>query len=310
MNFPDIEVEKVKLEDEIINKNNVELFLLREDKIHPEISGNKWRKLKYNVLAAKAKKLNSILTFGGAYSNHIAATAAAGREFGINTIGIIRGEEPKELNPTLKKAQDDGMLLHFISRELYKEKETEEFKAYLQHRFDGFHMVPEGGANYYGVNGCMEILSNSEHQFDIVALACGTGSTLAGVTLTLEEHQRVIGFPALKGGDFLMEDIRRLIYSVLINEEDTSESMEQVELKTDYHFGGYAKINDDLVDFMNWFKSEHGIQLDGIYTGKMMFGMYDLIKKGAFKKGTKILTIHTGGLQGNAGLMQRYGVKL
>ena len=309
MEFPEKKVDLIEIVDEVTVENKVQLFVLREDQLHPEISGNKWRKLKYNVLSAIQKKADSILTFGGAYSNHIAATAAAGRTFGLHTIGIIRGEEMPELNPTLKKAQEDGMKLHFVSRELYAIKDTEEFKAYLYNHYQNFHKVPEGGSNYYGINGCMEITNSIDLDFDYIACACGTGATLAGIALTLDSHQKAIGFPALKGGEGLVSTIEGMIDKVVMDKEYASEVMESVELVLDYHFGGYARIKPELVEFVNSFHQKHGIPLDGVYTGKMMFGLYEKIKSGQFEKGSRIIAVHTGGLQGNKGLEERYGVK-
>lgn len=280
--------------------NGVEIFLKREDLLHPEISGNKFRKLKYNFLSAREKNFSQILTFGGAYSNHIAATAAAGKLFGIKTIGVIRGEElgtnvVKTLaeNPTLAAAATAGMELEFLPRKLYREKSSAEVQNLLEAKFGSFYLVPEGGTNDLAVKGCEEILSEAEKEtFDVVCCAVGTGGTVSGVINSSAENQAVLGFPALKG-EFLEQEIRR--YSAKKN----------WELITKFHFGGYAKVNRELIAFINSFKEDFGIQLDPVYTGKMMFGIFELAEKGYFQQNTRILAIHTGGLQGVEGMNRR-----
>lgn len=280
----------------IKNDQNIQLFIKREDLIHPFISGNKYRKLKYNLFEAKRLKKDTVLTFGGAFSNHIAATAYAGKVSGFNTIGVIRGEElgsKIDTNPTLRFAKENGMKFYFVSREYYREKDSEGFQNDLKNQFgDLFYLIPEGGTNDLAVKGCEEILNEGDKQFDIICNCVGTGGTISGLINASEKHQKIMGFPALKG-DFLNNEIRKFAKT------------ENWGLVNDYHFGGYAKINDELVTFINDFKLEYDIQLDPIYTGKMLFGIFDLIKKGAFKPNTKILTIHSGGLQGISGMNQR-----
>ncbi len=280
-----------------IKDKEISLFIKREDELHPFISGNKYRKLKYNLMEASNQKQHMLLTFGGAYSNHIAATAAAGFKHNFKTIGIIRGDElatnlDKTLkeNPTLKFASEHNMKFHFVSRSDYRNKTTPEFIANLKEKFGNFYLVPEGGTNNFAVKGCEEILSDSDEQYHIICCAIGTGGTISGLINSSKKHQKIIGFPALKG-DFLQKEIERY---VLINDNWS--------LNTAYHFGGYAKISEELITFINKFKSETQIPLDPIYTGKMLFGIVDLIKKDYFKKGTKILAIHTGGLQGIEGM--------
>jgi 1-aminocyclopropane-1-carboxylate deaminase len=276
----------------LIDNNGIQLYIKREDKIHPFISGNKYRKLKYNIIEAQNQKHNTLLTFGGAYSNHIAAVASAGKEFGFKTIGVIRGEELANKiseNPTLSFAQECGMQFKFISRESYRDKTSIAFMSSLKNEFGGFYLIPEGGTNELAVKGCEDILTDKDETFDIICCAVGTGGTISGLINASKPHQKILGFPALKG-DFLQKEIGKF----------TAKS--NWELITDYHFGGYAKINSELVEFINRFKQEYKIQLDPIYTAKMMFGIFDLIDKGFFKKGTKILAIHTGGLQGIDGM--------
>ena len=286
-----------KLQDSInqqINLQNkaVELFIKREDKIHSFVSGNKYRKLKYNLLEAKKQKQNTLLTFGGAFSNHIAAVASAGKIHGLKTIGVIRGEELEQKlssNSTLSYAKSCGMQFKFVSREIYRKKTTEAFLKLLKAQFGDFYLIPEGGTNNLAVKGCEEILTGEDFKFDYICCAVGTGGTISGIINCSKPSQQVLGFPALKGG-FLQEDISKFArqnnWSVI----------------ADYHFGGYAKINEALIMFINQFKLKYNIALDPVYTGKMIFGILDLIKKSYFPNGSKILAIHTGGLQGIKGM--------
>lgn len=274
---------------------NVELFMKREDKIHAFVSGNKYRKLKYNLLDAQARRFKTLLTFGGAYSNHIAAVAATGFALGFDTIGVIRGEELEseiQRNPTLSFAQQNGMQFKFVSREAYRLKTSEEFKQELNNEFGDFYMIPEGGTNDLAVKGCEEILSDENNGYDYICCAVGTGGTISGLINCSKLSQQVLGFPALKG-DFLRQDISKFVKQT------------NWKLITDYHFGGYAKMNKELVTFINQFKMNYNIPLDPVYTGKMMFGIFDLIHRGYFLKGSRILAIHTGGLQGIEGMNTR-----
>lgn len=274
------------------SKYNIQLFIKREDLIHPLISGNKYRKLKYNLLEAERQKQKTILTFGGAFSNHIAAVAAAGKEFGFKTVGVIRGDELEEkidINPTLKFAKGCGMHFKFVSREVYRNKSSEAFLEALKNEFSDCYVLPEGGTNALAIKGCEEILTTEDIGFDYVCCSVGTGGTMAGLINCSKPGQQILGFSALKG-DFLKEDIGKFVHK------------KNWELITDYHFGGYAKINRALISFINEFKKVHNIPLDPIYTGKMMFGIFDLIQNGYFPQESKILAIHTGGLQGIEGM--------
>jgi 1-aminocyclopropane-1-carboxylate deaminase len=291
---------KFKLENSInqevkLPDKDLKLFVKREDEIHPFVSGNKYRKLKYNVFEAEKSGHKTLLTFGGAFSNHIAAVASIGNGLGFNTIGIIRGEELESKissNATLKFAQQNGMQFKFVSRDVYRNKTSEVFLNALKEEFGNFYLVPEGGTNTLAVKGCEEILNDDDASFDYICCAVGTGGTISGIINCSKPSQQVLGFPALKG-DFLKQDISKFA------------TQTNWELISDYHFGGYAKINEDLVTFINQFKLEHGIPLDPVYTGKMMFGVFDLISKNYFPKGSKILVIHTGGLQGIVGMNLR-----
>ncbi|RCW94139.1 1-aminocyclopropane-1-carboxylate deaminase/D-cysteine desulfhydrase [Winogradskyella arenosi] len=275
-----------------LKHSSIELVIKREDLIHPFISGNKFRKLKYNLEALKATGATAMLTFGGAFSNHIAAVAYAGKTYGVKTIGIIRGEElatKRKLNATLEFAQSCGMQLKYVTREVYKNKMNPEFLQELEQEFKGVYILPEGGTNSLAVKGCEEILTPEDAQFDYICSAVGTGGTIAGLINASQKHQKILGFPALKG-DFLQEDIRKFA------------TQKNWTLIKDYHFGGYGKIKPELVTFINNFKKAHQLPLDPIYTGKMLFGIFDLIDRGYFPEDSKILAIHTGGLQGIAGV--------
>ncbi|MGO4770804.1 1-aminocyclopropane-1-carboxylate deaminase/D-cysteine desulfhydrase [Flavobacterium sp. W22_SRS_FK3] len=272
--------------------NDISLAIKREDLIHPFVSGNKFRKLKYNLLQAKAENHKNILTFGGAFSNHIAAVAYAGKEQGLTTIGIIRGDELSEKiqeNPTLKFAQENGMKFEFVSREEYRLKGEISFIEKLKEKFGDFYLVPEGGTNKLAVKGCEEILTNEDAVFNYVCCAVGTGGTISGLINSALPHQKILGFPALKG-DFLQDEIR--IFA----------QKENWNLISDYHFGGYGKVKLELIEFINAFFDKNKVPLDPIYTGKMVFGVIDLISKNYFPAHSKILLIHTGGLQGIEGM--------
>lgn len=273
--------------------NNIELFIKREDLLHPIISGNKFRKLKYNIQEAKRLGHSTLLTFGGAFSNHILAVAGAGAEFGFSTIGVIRGEEIEykiHENPTLIKAQELGMKFYFVSRSDYREKENTNFKEKLQTIFGNFYLIPEGGTNNLAIKGCEEILTKEDKEgFSHVVCAVGTGGTLSGLINSSNKNQYIIGFSSLKGS-FLSDVIRNFVTKSnwIIND--------------DYHFGGYGKVNCELIQFINAFYKQTKIPLDPIYTGKMVYGVMDLIEKDFFPPNAKILMIHSGGLQGVKGM--------
>ena len=279
--------------DSVLNDKALRVFVKREDLIHDKISGNKWRKLYYNLQYAKEKRYSTLVTFGGAYSNHIAATAAAGNMFGFKTIGFIRGEEHTPLNSTLQYAQKYGMEFRYVDRSTYKEKDSVKFQDKYLSSFQNYYLIPEGGTNELAVKGCEEILTDIEIDFDVVCCAIGTGGTISGIINTLKKHQKAIGFPALKGAGFINEDIS--VYA-----KNT-----RWELNLDYHFGGYAKVSSSLIEFINNFKEKHKIPLDPVYTGKMMFGLWDLIEKDYFRRDSVIVVIHTGGLQGIEGMNAR-----
>jgi 1-aminocyclopropane-1-carboxylate deaminase len=279
----------------IVLHSNFELEIRREDLIHPFISGNKYRKLKYNIREVKRLKINILLTFGGAFSNHISAVAYAGKINNFKTIGVIRGEELEnkiEDNPTLKFAKSCGMEFLFVSREAYRKKSETSFFEKLKEKYGDFYLIPEGGTNELAVKGCEEILNPEDDIYDYICTCVGTGGTISGIINASKRHQKILGFPALKG-DFLKGDIRKFA------------KYENWELIKAYHFGGYGKIKPELITFINTFKRDYNIPLDPIYTGKMMFGILDLIKNGFFPKNAKILVVHSGGLQGIAGMNKK-----
>ena len=274
-----------------INHPSITLHIKREDLLHPHISGNKFRKLKYNLEEAKRVGAKTLLTFGGAFSNHILAVAAAGKLHGFDTIGFIRGDElanQSPQNPTLVQAQSFGMQLKFISRESYKNKEISSIAHQLP---ASYFIIPEGGTNEFAIKGCEEILTQIDADFDYLCCAVGTGGTLAGIANSASLNQKVLGFPALKAD--LSGDIKKLT------------KKDNWFLFGNYHFGGYAKIDLELINFINEFNKQYQIKLDPVYTGKMVFGVMDLINKNYFPENSKILMIHTGGLQGIKGMNQK-----
>ncbi len=282
-----------QIKEPFFSHNGVEVFIKREDLIHPFVSGNKWRKLKYNLEEATRLQHKTVLTFGGAFSNHIYATSAAANEVGFKSIGIIRGEElaDKPLNVTLAFAKNQGMQLEFVSRENYRSKAEDNYIDQLRDIYGDFYLIPEGGTNNLAIKGCEEIVDEEVKQFDYLCLSVGTGGTISGVVAAAAKDQKVIGFSALKG-DFLIKEVSDLLSNY------SSHVYKNWHIETEFHFGGYAKTKPELNEFIEEFNSNHNFPIEPIYTGKMMFGLYDKIKKGDFISGSKILAIHTGGLQG------------
>ncbi len=284
-----VPAEPVPIREIPIDKN-IKLFIKREDLIHPQISGNKYWKLFYNINNYLNQNPGKpyVITFGGAFSNHIAAVAAAGNMAGIPTLGIIRGEELKDKwrdNPTLLFARRNGMNLKFVTREEYRHKEK--LTEFLQHEFPGSLVVPEGGTNKEAVEGVKMMLNDQTKDFDYLCTAVGTGGTIAGISKFCEENQKVIGFKAVDD-DSLESKIFELT------------SKRNFDL-IDSGFGGYGKIKDDNIRFINDFKEKYGIPLEPVYTGKMMQKVFELIDEGYFPEHSRILCFHTGGLQGIEG---------
>ena len=301
MNILDFQIDSIPVQpvnDPVLAAFGVSLSVLRCDLIHPQISGNKWFKLKYNLLAAQQQGHNTLLSFGGAWSNHIHALSAAGKLFGFRTIGVIRGELEENLTPCLQEAVDNGMTLLGISRALYRDKNKPEMIAKLHDELGGFFVIPEGGANGEGVKGCAEML-DVEHinEFDTVCLACGTGTTLAG--LLTSTKQKTLGFQVLKGQGYLKQEVDKIISQFAL------QALGTWSINENYHFGGYARSKPELLRFITKFQGVTGIPLEPVYSGKMLFGIYDLIQQGHFSPGTKILAVHGGGLQGQRGFTVR-----
>jgi len=295
-----------QLTNPLLDNAKVRLFVKRDDLIHPQFGGNKWRKLKYNLIQAKNNNVDTLLTFGGAWSNHIYATAAAGKHFGFKTIGLIRGEKHQPLNPTLSFAKECGMQLHYLDRKQYRQKNDTSFKNELLDQYGEVYLLPEGGSNRLALKGCEEIVHETMTQlqqpFDVICCASGTGATLAGLvsamTTDKNAHKKMaIGFSALKGGEFLSSEVSNLLG---YNAEDNLPSTNW-RIESNYHFGGYAKINDDLIHFMKDFQAQYNITLDAVYTAKMFYGLFELIKANTFKPDSIIVAVHSGGLQGNKG---------
>ena len=281
-----------ELTNKAISDAGIRLYVKRDDLIHPTVSGNKMRKLKYTLLEAKTRNETQILTFGGAYSNHLYATAAAGKVLGFETIGIVRGEDAmRNPSPTLRFCMNQGMQLHYVTRQEYKLRHDPEYLRAILAQYGNPFIIPEGGTSELALKGVAELVNEVKEQLgympDHFAVPAGTGGTAAGL---LSANANVIAFSALKGGEFLQEDIQQLLKN--------GTQQDNLQLFTNYHFGGYAKWTNELIAFMEEFREDFGIQLEQVYTAKMFFGLFDLIRKGHFEKGKTIVAIHTSGLQG------------
>ena len=280
----------------ILRSKKIKLFIKRIDLIHPYVSGNKFYKLKYNFIELKKQKKNKVLTFGGAYSNHICATSFLANKNNIKSIGIIRGEQHSQLNPTLEFAKKQGMDIHYISRKKYRNKHKPCFIEELKYRYGDFYLLPEGGSNILAVKGTEEIIDDDNSNY--ICCSIGTGGTIAGIMNASKKNQMIIGFPALKSYLDLQNNIKK--WSRRSN----------LKLEYGYVGKGYAKISKELIKFINTFYNNYNIPLDAVYNGKMMFGIFDLVSKNYFKEGSSILAIHTGGIQGNRGVVNRFGIDL
>jgi 1-aminocyclopropane-1-carboxylate deaminase len=276
-----------ELADERLSARGVRVYLKRDDLIHPEIPGNKWRKLKYNLVDARQHGARTLLTFGGAYSNHIRAVAAAGHYFGFSTIGVIRGEEHLPLNPSLAFAVERGMRLTYLDRTAYREKHSLAVVEELRRQFDDFFLLPEGGSNPAALRGCAELPVEITVDFDVICCGCGTGGTLAGIAAGLAPGRTALGFSSLKGGDFLNEDVRAL-------QRDFGRVTDNWSIETEFHFGGFARRKPELDRFIDDFRDRHSIELDWVYVAKMMFGLFALVERGRFQPGTVIVAVVTG----------------
>jgi len=284
-------LEKINLP--LLEATEVSLYLKRDDLIHPLYGGNKIRKLKYNVQQCLREGKAGLLTCGGAYSNHIIATAAYGKEHGLKTKALIRGEELLIENPTLKDAAALGMEFVFVSREAYRSVREQNNLAFKISHLDNddFYFIPEGGTNFFAIDGVAELVLEIEIPFDYIATPCGTGGTFAGLMKGIKSlDARLLVFSALKNGDYIIDEVAELL------KEDFDRT--KLEMFTsDYVFSGYGKMKTELIDFVKSFEQQTGILLDPIYNGKMMFGLLDKIESGYFKKGSVIVALHTGGVQ-------------
>lgn len=297
-------------------RQNIRLLLWRDDLLHPPpLPGNKARKLKYNLLQAKAEGQTRLLTFGGAYSNHLAAVAAAGRLYGFGTVGVVRGDElaRQPLNPVLSRCQADGMGLRFVSRADYRRRTEPAFLADLQRQYGPAYLLPEGGTNALALRGVAELVSEVRQHTDFthLAVAAGTGGTLAGLVLGLAEADypaRALGVAVLQGGGFLRDDIAALLAEAADvaartgartgarTTATTARAWPAYELHLNYHFGGYAQRPPELLRFMADFATTYGARLDPIYTSKLLFGAFDLLERGHFAPGSTVVVVHTGGI--------------
>lgn len=277
-----------ELHDERLERHGVRLLVKRDDLIHPHVPGNKWRKLKYNLQAARERGFTTLVTFGGAYSNHVRAVAAAGQALGFATVGVIRGEERLPLNPSLGFAAAQGMRLTYMDRSTYRRKTDADVVERLRERFGEFYLIPEGGSNALAVKGCAELPGEISVDYDLVCCACGTGGTLAGIAAGLPDGKRALGFQVLKGGDFLSEEVRRLQREAYGNVGDNW------SVNADFHFGGYAKRTPELAVFIDDFRARHNIALDHVYVAKLMYGVFALAGTQRIPAGTTVVAIKTG----------------
>jgi 1-aminocyclopropane-1-carboxylate deaminase len=286
-------------------KAGLHVAVKRDDLIHPVVSGNKWRKLRYNLLQAGAIGAKGIITFGGAYSNHLAAAAFATKTAGLGMVAIVRGEEAlADLNnKTIAFLRTCGVQIEGISRDAYAKKEDPAYLQTLLAKYPNHYIIPEGGANVFGLQGCMEILHEVDQEFDVAAAPLGTATTFSGLLAGGFAAKQMLGFPAVKGGEYLRGDVEKFLDAARIQGlvPNTFHPPEW-RLVCNYHFGGFGKVSAELIGFMNQFYRETGVALDPVYTAKMAYGLAELADSGAFAHGTRLLMVHTGGLQGIAGI--------
>ena len=288
------------IEDPLLQQHQISLAVLRLDQLWPALSGNKYFKLKHNLRRASVEGATAMLSFGGAFSNHIHALAMAGQHYGMPTIGVIRGEASQALNPTLRDAKAAGMQLHFVSRQDYRRRYEPAYWQQLRQRFGNIYIVPEGGNNRLGAEGCREIVDYlpAADRYDLVAVPCGTGNTLAGLAAALPASKQVLGVAVLKGAAYLERDIAAMLAAM------GAGSRANWRLELDCHGGGYAKLTPALAAFVDWFSSAH-VPIEPVYSGKLLHALWQMIAAGQFAPGTRIVAIHTGGMQGLRGMQSR-----
>ncbi len=282
----------IKIDDPLLDRYQIKLWIKRDDLLHPIISGNKWRKLKYTLDHARSEGADTLISMGGAYSNHLHALAYVGKALGLKTIGFVRGEQPKTLTPTLSDLQNWGMVLKFVSRFDYRLLRQYKGCYDLPGLKPRQYWLPEGGAQPLALKGVAELVNEIDIAYDILCVPCGTGATLAGIIDRVPDQVSVMGFAALKNAEFLQADVESLLPRPCSN----------WQINMDYHFGGFAKTSAELMTFMTDFEFKTGIPLEPVYTGKMIYALYNLITKHTFKPGQRIIAVHTGGLQGKRGL--------
>jgi len=280
-----------KISDPVLEAQQIELWIKRDDQLHPIISGNKWRKLKFILNHALELGSDTLISMGGFYSNHLHALAYAGKELGLKTIGLVRGEQPQDLSPTLEDCRNWGMELRFVSRSDYRRLRQYRESFDLPGISPGQYWLPEGGAQSLALQGVAELVEEIDIPFDVLCLPCGTGTTLAGCIAALDGAKTALGFAALKNADFLTRDVERLLPKPYTN----------WQINQNYHCGGFAKTTPELLEFIRTFELIQRIPLEPVYTGKMLYGLYDMIAKGEFTPGLRIIAVHTGGLQGRRG---------
>ncbi|MEQ1531549.1 MAG: pyridoxal-phosphate dependent enzyme [Methylococcales bacterium] len=283
-----------RITDPFLQEQHIELWIKRDDLLHPIISGNKWRKLKYILAHALAVGADTLISMGGSYSNHLHALAYVGKVLGLKTIGLIRGEAQQPLTATLMDMQNWGMELRFVSRSDYRVLRQYRGCFDLPGLKPGQYWLPEGGAQVLALQGVAEVITEIAMPYDVLCVPCGTGATLAGLIAQAPESVSILGFAALKNADFLNADVKNLLQRPKHN----------WQINLDYHFGGFAKTNSELLSFVDGFELNSAIPIEPIYTGKMLYGLYDLIRKQQFKPGRRIIAVHTGGLQGKRGILQ------
>lgn len=280
-----------RIVDAELDRCKVELWIKRDDLIHPIVSGNKWRKLKYTINNALHQNAECIISMGGQYSNHLHALAFASKALGLKSSAIIRGEKPTQFTPTLLDLEQWGMELNFISRQDYRLLRHIKVINDLPQIKTGQYWIPEGGATNLALKGISESINEIDMDYDLMAVACGTGTTLAGLIANGIESRHFLGIATIKNAGFLVHDVQELLNSEGIKRENW-------QIGLDYHFGGFAKTKPALLDFVNQFRHKHQIPIEPVYTGKLLFAIYDLLRLGYFKPGQRIIALHTGGLQG------------
>lgn len=282
-----------KITDPFLDDHKVELWIKRDDLLHPIISGNKWRKLKYILNNAHLQGADTLISMGGAYSNHLHALAYIGKCLKLKTVGLVRGERPEPLTPTLQDMEDWGMGLRFVSRSQYRLLRNHKHWQELPGIEPNQYWLPEGGATHLALEGAGEIVDEIDIPYDTLCVACGTGATLSGLIRKTPKEKSVLGFASLKNAGFLKNDVQSFLF----------DSFNNWEIIYAYHFGGFAKLDPKLQSFINDFESLTLVPLDAVYTGKMMYGIYDLIAQGYFSRGHRIIAVHTGGIQGKRGYL-------